>query len=102
MMLPWYWVFRPLASPSERGSTGRAQIQKVKYQIEKWNRLGKRLGYCTCSGEGNRGEGYSMMYNAVSNLHLHGIKTCPLQVSMCSTYINASLRLSQLGTLSGS
>lgn len=43
-----------------------------------------------------------MMYNAVSNLHLQGIKTFPLSVLMYSTYVNASLGLSQLGTLSGS
>lgn len=35
------------SSPSGRGSSGRAQIQEVKYQIEKWNSLGKRLGYHT-------------------------------------------------------
>lgn len=85
--------------PSGPGSSGRAPIQQVKYETEKWDGLGKIGDISQCSGEGSSAEGSCMTYNAVSNLHLHGIKTFPLSVLMYSSYINASLGLSQLWTL---
>jgi len=87
------------SSPSEHGSSGRAQKQEVKYRIEKWDSLHKNWGIARGSGEGSRAEGACMTCNAVSDLHLHSMKTFPLSVLTYSTYIYASLGLSQLGTL---